>query len=38
MDFPIAPAKAIEKCQALANLSESDIDLHEINEAFRWSR
>lgn len=34
MDFPIAPAKAIDKCQALANLSESDIDLHEINEAF----
>ena len=34
MDFPIAPAKAIEKCQSLANMKESDIDLHEINEAF----
>ena len=34
MDFPIAPAKAIEKCQSLANMKEPDIDLHEINEAF----
>ncbi len=34
MDFPIAPAKAIEKCQQLAGMSEADIDLYEINEAF----
>ena len=34
MDFPIAPVKAIEKCRLSSNLKESDIDLHEINEAF----
>lgn len=35
MDFPIAPAKAIEKCyKSLNNMGEADIDLHEINEAF----
>lgn len=34
MDFPVAPAKAIEKCLNACNLKESDIDLHEINEAF----
>lgn len=35
MEFPEAPASAIEKCLKAANLSEAaDIDLHEINEAF----
>ena len=34
MEFPIAPVKAVEKCYKSANLSESQIDLHEINEAF----
>jgi len=34
MDFPIAPALAIDKCYKLSGLSESDIDFHEINEAF----
>lgn len=34
MEFPIAPSKAIEKCLQSAGLTESQIDLHEINEAF----
>lgn len=34
MEFPIAPSKAIENCYKSAGLTESEIDLHEINEAF----
>lgn len=34
MEFPIAPAKAVEKCYKSENLRETEIDLHEINEAF----
>lgn len=34
MEFPIAPTKAVAKCYKSANLTELEIDLHEINEAF----
>lgn len=34
MEFPIAPTKAVAKCYKSAYLTESEIDLHEINEAF----
>lgn len=34
MDFPLAPSKAISLALKNANLVETNIDLHEINEAF----
>jgi acetyl-CoA C-acetyltransferase len=34
MEFPLAPALAIEKCYKQAKMSEEDISFHEINEAF----
>ena len=34
MEFPVAPSKSIQKCLEATGLTESEIDLHEINEAF----
>ena len=34
MEFPLAPGIAIEKCLKSSGLTESQLDLHEINEAF----
>lgn len=34
IEFALAPAIAAEKCLKIAGLKMSDIDYHEINEAF----
>ena len=34
IDFAIAPSKAVEKLLKRAGMSQSDIEYHEVNEAF----